>query len=110
MKTFDRLVSGPVSLHAVVLGESLSGFLNSIGIAFVPFLAGLLIFGTPLLDVFPLILGMILTAFCFATMGTLFAAYRGSTHFNPLTDIAMLCTFILLFQIIANRLYKKFNE
>jgi ABC-2 type transport system permease protein len=166
MKTFDRLVSAPVSLHAVVLGESLSGFLYSIGIAFVPFLAGLLIFGTPILDVLPLVLGIILTAFCFATMGTLFAAYptespgdimsmlnlvrlplifisgvfipleeipsvgqvllyfspltygndliqaayRGSTHFNPFADIAMLCTFILIFQIIANRLYKKFNE
>jgi ABC-2 type transport system permease protein len=166
MKTFDRLVSAPISLHAVVLGESLSGFLYSIGIAFVPFIAGLLIFGTPILDVLPLFLGIILTAFCFATMGTLFAAYptespgdimsmlnmvrlplifisgvfiplesippvgqvlvyfspltygndliqsayRGSTHFNPLIDIAMLCLFILVFQIIANRFYKKFNE
>jgi ABC-2 type transport system permease protein len=166
MKTFDRLVSAPVSLHAVVLGESLSGFLYSIGIAFVPFIAGLLIFGTPILDFLPLVLGIILTAFCFATMGTLFAAYptespgdimsmlnmvrlplifisgvfipleslpsagqflvyfspltygndliqsayRGSTHFNPLIDCAMLCIFILVFQIIANRLYKKFNE
>ena len=166
MKTFDRLVSAPVSLHAVVLGESLSGFLYSIGIAFVPFFAGLLIFRTPILDVLPLVCGIILTAFCFATMGTLFAAYptespgdimsmlnmvrlplifisgvfiplesipsvgqilvyfspltygndliqaayQGSTHFNALTDIAMLCIFILIFQIIANRLYKKFNE
>jgi ABC-2 type transport system permease protein len=166
MKTFDRLVSAPISLHAVVLGESLSGFLYSIGIAFVPFIAGLLIFRTPILDVFPLVCGIILTAFCFATMGTLFAAYptespgdimsmlnmvrlplifisgvfiplesipsvgqvlvyfspltygndliraayQGSTHFNPLVDIAMLVIFILLFQIIANRLYKKFNE
>jgi ABC-2 type transport system permease protein len=166
MKTFDRLVSAPVSLHAVVLGESLSGFLYSIGIAFVPFIAGLLIFRTPILNVLPLVCGIILTAFCFATMGTLFAAYptespgdimsmlnmvrlplifisgvfiplesipsvgqvlvyfspltygndliqgayQGSTHFNPLADIAMLCIFILLFQILANRLYKKFNE
>jgi ABC-2 type transport system permease protein len=166
MKTFDRLVSAPVSLHAVVLGESLSGFLYSIGIAFVPFAAGLIIFGTPVLDIFSLICGIILTAFCFATMGTLFAAYptespgdimsmlnmvrlplifisgifiplesipsagqflvyfspltygndliqaayRGGTHFSPLTDIAMLCIFILIFQVLANRLYKKFNE
>lgn len=166
MKTFDRLISAPISLHAVVLGESLSGFLYSIGIAFVPLIAGLIIFGTPILDVLSLACGIILTAFCFATMGTLFAAYptespgdimsmlnmvrlplifisgvfiplesipsvgqvlvyfspltygndliqaayRGSTHFTPLIDIAMLCIFILLFQIIANRLYKKFNE
>jgi ABC-2 type transport system permease protein len=166
MKTFDRLVSAPISLNAVVLGESLSGFLYSIGIAFVPLIAGLIIFGTPILDFLPLISGIVLTAFCFATMGTLFAAYptespgdimsmlnmvrlplifisgvfiplesipsvgqvlvylspltygndliqaayRGNTHFNPLIDIAMLCIFILVFQIMANRLYKKFNE
>ncbi len=75
VKTFDRLLSAPVSLHAVVLGESLSGFLYSGGIAFVPFLAGLLLFGTTVSSPFPLIAGVILTAFCFATMGTLFAAY-----------------------------------
>jgi ABC-2 type transport system permease protein len=165
MKTFDRLVSAPISLHAVVLGESLSGFLYSSGIALVPFIAGLIIFGTPILDVVPLVIGVILTAFCFATMGTLFAsyptespgdimsmlnmvrlplifisgvfipidaipsigkiavyfspltygndliqsAYQGSSHFHPLIDIGMLCVFILVFQIVANRLYKRFN-
>jgi ABC-2 type transport system permease protein len=166
MKTFDRLVSAPVSLHAVVLGESLSGFLYSIGIAFVPLTAGLLIFGTSPLSIVPLVLGIILTSFCFATMGTLFAAYPtespgdimsmlnmvrlplifisgvfiplesipsigqvagffspltygndliraaylGESHFNPLIDVAMLCIFILIFQLVANRLYTKFNE
>jgi ABC-2 type transport system permease protein len=165
MKTFDRLVSAPISLNAVVLGESLSGFLYSSGIAFVPFIAGMLIFGTQILSFLPLVTGVILTAFCFATMGTLFAAYPtespgdimsmlnmirlplifisgvfipiesipsigriavyfspltygndliqaaylGNTHFNPLIDVAMLCVFILVFQIIADRLYKKFN-
>ena len=166
MKTFDRLVSAPVSLHAVVLGESLSGFLYSIGIAFVPLTAGLLIFGTSPLSIVPLVSGIILTSFCFATMGTLFAAYPtespgdimsmlnmvrlplifisgvfiplesipsigqvagffspltygndliraaylGESHFNPLIDVAMLCIFILIFQLIANRLYTKFTE
>lgn len=75
MKTFDRLISAPISLHAVVFGESLSGFLYSLGIAFVPLLAGLILFGTPILNIVPLVLGLLLTSFCFATMGTLFAAY-----------------------------------
>jgi len=75
MKTFDRLISAPVSLHAVVLGESLSGFLYSIGIAAVPFLAGVVIFKTPVANPVPLVIGIPLTAFCFATMGTLFASY-----------------------------------
>jgi ABC-2 type transport system permease protein len=75
MKTFDRLISAPISLHAVVFGESMSGFLYSIGIAFVPLIAGIVLFGTPILHPVPLVLGLVLTSFCFATMGTLFAAY-----------------------------------
>jgi ABC-2 type transport system permease protein len=166
MKTFDRLVSAPISLHAVVLGESLSGFLYAMGIACVPLIAGMVIFETPIPGIVPLVCGIVLTSFCFATMGTLFAAYPtespgdimsmlnlvrlplifisgvfipleaipsigqvavffspltygndliraaylGDTHFNPLIDVAMLCIFILIFQIIANGLYKKFNE
>ena len=166
MKTFDRLISAPISLHAVVLGESLSGFLYSMGIAIVPLAAGLLIFGTPIISIAHLAAGIILTSFCFATMGTLFAAYptespgdimsmlnlvrlplifisgvfipiesipsigqgvaylspltygndliqsayHGHTSFNPLLDIAMLCIFILVFQIFANRLYRRWNE
>ena len=166
MKTFDRLISAPISMHTVVLGESLSGFLYSIGIACVPLLAGVLLFGTFIENFLPLVLGVLLTAFCFSTMGTLFsayptespgdimsmlnvvrlplifvsgvfipleqipamgqvitylspltygndliqAAYTGSMHFNPLLDVAMLCIFILLFQMAANRLYKKYND
>jgi ABC-2 type transport system permease protein len=165
-KTYDRLVSAPISLNAVVFGESLSGFLYSLGIAFVVLSAGLLIFRTPLVSAILLVLGMLLTSFCFATMGTLFAAYptespgdimsmlnlvrfplifisgvfiplesipgfgqtvvffspltygndliqaayRGQAYFNPLIDVAMLCVFILIFQVVANQLYKKFTE
>ena len=165
-KTYDRLVSAPISLNAVVFGESLSGFLYSLGIAFVVLSAGLLIFRTPLVSAILLVLGMLLTSFCFATMGTLFAAYptespgdimsmlnlvrfplifisgvfiplesipgfgqtvvffspltygndliqaayRGQAYFNPLVDVAMLCVFILIFQVVANQLYKKFTE
>lgn len=166
VKTFDRLLSAPVSLHAVVLGESTSGFLYSLGIAFVPFIAGVIIFGTRILQIGPLIIGIVLSSFCFATMGTLFAAYptespgdimsmlnlvrlplifisgvfipieslpssgqvlvylspltygsdliraayAGVTQFNPIFDVAMLCFFILAFQIAANRLYRRINE
>ncbi|ACL17514.1 ABC-2 type transporter [Methanosphaerula palustris E1-9c] len=166
MKTFDRLLSAPISLHTVVFGESLSGFLYSLGIAFVPLIAGLIIFQTPIVEIAPLVAGLLLTSFCFATMGTLFAAYptespgdimsmlnlvrlplifisgvfipleqipsigkfitylspltygndlihaafSSETHFNPIIDIVMLCLFILIFQVVANHLYKRFNE
>jgi ABC-2 type transport system permease protein len=38
------------------------------------------------------------------------AAFTGDTHFNPVIDIVMLLFFILVFQFVANHLYKKFNE
>jgi ABC-2 type transport system permease protein len=166
MKTFDRLLSAPISLHAVVFGESMSGFLYSLGIAFVPLIAGIVLFRTPIIGIAALVAGLLLTSFCFATMGTLFAAYptespgdimsmlnlvrlplifvsgvfipldqipqigqfitylspltygndliqaafAGDTHFNPVIDIVMLLFFILVFQFVANHLYKKFNE
>jgi len=165
-KTFDRLLSAPVSLHSVVLGESMSGFLYSTGIALVPLSAGIILFSTPIVQPLALIGGVLLTSFCFATMGTLFAAYptespgdimsmlnlvrlplifvsgvfipvnalppigqiavlfspltygndliraafEGTTHFNPMMDVLAICVFILLFQLAANHLYRKFNE
>jgi ABC-2 type transport system permease protein len=167
--TYDRLISAPISLNAVVLGESLSGFLYSVGIAFVVFVVGLIVLQTflvSLMSVVPLALGILLSSFCFATMGTLFAAYPtespgdiismvnlvrfplifisgvfiplatlpmvgqaiayfspltyandliqgayiGKTHLDPLIDVAMLFVFILVFQVIANELYKRFIE
>ena len=74
-KTFERLLSAPVSLHAIVIGESLSGFLYSIGIALVPLIVGLIAFGTTISAPLALLAGVLLTALCFSTMGTLFAAY-----------------------------------
>lgn len=166
MKTFDRLLSAPISLNTVVLGESLSGFLYSLCIAFVPLLAGIILFRVSIISLAPLVVGLLLTSFCFATMGTLFAAYptespgdimsmlnlvrlplifvsgvfipleqipsigkfitllspltygndlihaafSGETHFHPIIDIVMLCIIILIFQLLAIHLYKKFNE
>jgi len=123
-------------------------------------------FSTPIMNAPVLVIAMILTSFCFATLGTLFAAYptenvgevmsmlntvrlplifisgvfipistmpqigqkialmspltygndmiefayTGKSLFSPLLDIVVLLVFILIFQIAANRLYKKFNE
>jgi ABC-2 type transport system permease protein len=166
VKTFDRLLSAPISLHSLVFGESLSGFLYSLGIACLPLVIGVIVFSTPIVHALVLVIAMALTAFCFATLGTLFAAYptenvgevmsmlntvrlplifisgvfipisampqigqaiaffspltygndmigyayTGTSLFSPLLDILALLIFILIFQFVANRLYKKFNE
>ncbi len=164
-KTFDRLLSAPVSLNSVVLGESMSGFLYSLCIAFVPLIAGILIFGTSIINVIPFAAGLLLTSFCIASMGTLFASYptespgdimsmlnvvrlplvfisgifipltsipstiqfvtyfspltygfdlinaafSGTSHFNPIIDVMMLFIFIIIFQVLADRLYNRYK-
>jgi len=166
VKTFERLLSAPISLYSLVSGESLSGFLYSLGIACLPLAIGVIVFHTPIVHALILAISMIFTAFCFATLGTLFAAYptenvgevmsmlntvrlplifisgvfiplsampvigqmialispltygndmieyayTGKSLFSPLLDIMMLIIFILIFQVTANYLYKKFNE
>jgi ABC-2 type transport system permease protein len=148
------------------LGESLSGFLYSLSIVYIPLAIGIIIFRTPIIYAPVLVISMILIAFCFATLGTLFAAYptetadevmsmlntvrlplifisgvfvpisvmpkigqkialispptygndmikyayTGKSLFPPLLDVVMLVIFILIFQITASYLYKKFNE
>jgi ABC-2 type transport system permease protein len=164
--TFDRLLSAPISLNALVLGESLSGLLYSVCIASVVFVAALLILRTPIVSIVPIVLGVLLSSFCFATMASLFAAYPtespgdiismvnlvrfplifisgvfiplaalpafgqmlayvspltyandliqggyyGKTVLNPFIDLVMLIVFILIFQVVANYLYKRFND
>jgi len=164
--TFDRLLSAPISLNALVLGESLSGLLYSVVIALVVFVAALLILATPIANILLIVVGILLSSLCFATMGTLFAAYPtespgdiismvnvvrfplifisgvfipiatlpavgqmiayvspltyandliqggyyGKMSFHPIVDVAMLIVFILIFQLIANYLYRRFND
>jgi ABC-2 type transport system permease protein len=166
MATFDRLLAAPISLNALVLGESLSGLLYSVLIAFVVFLAALVILMPPISNIVLIVLGILLSSLCFATLGTLFAAYPtenpgdiisivnvvrfplifisgvfipiaalpsvgqmiayispltyandliqagfgGRMEFHPIVDVAMLVVFILIFQVVANYLYKRFND
>lgn len=166
MKTFERLLSAPISISTIVLGESVSGFLYSLGISLLPILIGALLFRTPILHPLWLTVSLLLTAFLFATMGTLFASYptenvgevmsilnivrlpmifisgvfiplasmppigqsialfspltyandlirfgySGEAQFDPLVSAGGLVAFIFVFQIVAQRLYEKFNE
>jgi ABC-2 type transport system permease protein len=36
--------------------------------------------------------------------------YNGTMEFHPIVDVAMLIVFILIFQVVANYLYKRFND
>ncbi|NLA39524.1 MAG: ABC transporter permease [Methanomicrobiales archaeon] len=75
-KTFDRLLSAPISVRAIVFGVSLSGaaFASAIGIATA--VVGLVAFHAGIIHIAALLAGFVLTSLCFSMMGTLFASYR----------------------------------
>ena len=77
LQTFDRFLSAPVSLLTVLLGKTIAGFVYGAGISFIPVALGLAVFGTRILDLIALTIGMGLSAFGFAAMGIMFASLPG---------------------------------
>jgi ABC-2 type transport system permease protein len=74
-RTFDRLLSAPISMFSIVLGESISGFIFSGSICLLLFIAGAVLYQPSLLAILLLSLGIGLSCFTFACFGTVFAAY-----------------------------------
>lgn len=75
-KTFDRLLSAPISIRAIVLGASLSGALFASAIGVATTVIALIVLNAGVMNIAALLFGFALTSLCFSTMGTLFAAYR----------------------------------
>ncbi|MDD1678202.1 MAG: ABC transporter permease [Methanomicrobiales archaeon] len=74
-KTFDRLLSAPISVSSIVLGESISGFMFSGSICILLFFAGLFLYHPSLLLIPVLLFGIAVSCFTFASFGTVFSAY-----------------------------------
>jgi ABC-2 type transport system permease protein len=72
MGTLERLISAPISIPAILLGDALASFLFGIVISLVPVGFGLLL-GVRILSPFVLAAGILLSAFCFSYLGTLFS-------------------------------------
>ena len=77
LRTFDRYLSAPVSLRTVLLGKTLSGFFYGLGISLIPIIIGVLLFQSIVTNILMLSAGVLLSAFCFASMGLMFASIPG---------------------------------
>jgi ABC-2 type transport system permease protein len=77
LRTFDRYLSAPVSLRTVLLGKTLSGFFYGLGISLIPIIIGALFFQSTVTSILMLSAGVLLSAFCFASMGLMFASIPG---------------------------------
>lgn len=79
MQTFDRFLSAPVSLWAVLLGKAIAGFIYGAAISVIPIAIGLVSFGSQVTNPVALAAGMVLSAFGFSAMGIMFASMPGQS-------------------------------
>jgi ABC-2 type transport system permease protein len=81
-KTYERLISTPVSLHAILAGDVISGFVFGTCLSIVPILLGLALTDAYIGNMPLLIAGILMGALCFASLGVLLAAPPASGPSN----------------------------
>jgi len=95
-KTLERLISSPVSLRTILLGDVISSFLFGILVTVFPVIVSLLI-GVEI--VYPLILvfGVVLSTFCFASFSILLSAYPPTDNPSTVMMLSSMIKFPLVF-------------
>jgi len=73
-KTLERLISSPISLWTIFLGDVLSSFFFGVVVSAFPVIVGLFI-GVQIVNPWILGFGIILASFCFASFSILLSAY-----------------------------------
>ena len=70
-RTLERLVSTPAPIGVIVSGDIIAGFLYGICVSLLSLSAGVLIFGSTVMMPIILAIVIILSAFCFSSLGSL---------------------------------------
>ena len=81
-KTYERLISTPVSLPAILAGDVISGLVFGTCLSVVPVLLGFVLTDAHVENVPLLIAGVVMGALCFASLGVLLAAPPASGPSN----------------------------
>lgn len=95
-RTLERLLSTPISIWALLMGDILASFLYGFLISFIPLAIGI-IFGINIINGLVLILGMGLAAFCFSAFSVLLSAYPPTDIPSTVMMISNLVKFPLVF-------------
>lgn len=94
-RTLERLMSTPIAVWALFLGDVIASFLYGLLISIVPLIIGLVL-GINIMQPLILSLGMVLAALCFSSFGILLSAY-------PPTDVpstAMMISNLVKFPLV----------
>ena len=76
-RTFERLLTAPVSLSAILVGKTLAGVIFGMAVAVLSILVGVTALGAHVTDPLALLLGSLLAAGAFASLGILFSTIPG---------------------------------
>lgn len=74
MRTFERFLTAPMSLLSVLWGKAMAGIIFGVGITFLATILGVLLGGVTVTSPMLLIVGVLLSATVYSTMGILFAS------------------------------------
>lgn len=105
-RTYERLVTSPAALEAILLGDALAAAAFGIAIALGPIIAGLVLTSVRIAALVPLIVGLLLGALAFAALGVLIAA-RGT---DKPSEVMMLSNLIRLPLIFVSGVLVPFDS
>jgi ABC-2 type transport system permease protein len=95
-KTLERLISSPVSLWTIFVGDVLSSFVFGILVSAVAAAASFL-FGVGIANPFLLCFGLVLSNFCFASFSILLSAYPPTDNPATIMMLSSMVKFPLVF-------------
>jgi len=95
-KTLERLLSTPISVWALLMGDVMASFIYGFLMSFIPLAIGLIL-GITITNGLVLILGMVLAAFCFSAFSILLSAYPPTDIPSTVMMISNLVKFPLVF-------------
>ena len=104
-RTFERLVSTPTAVWAIILGDIMASLLFGLFITFFILLVGIILLGTGMISL-SLIVGTILAAFCFSSLGLLISAPPTDSPAN----IMMLSSLIKFPMIFISGIFITISE
>jgi ABC-2 type transport system permease protein len=105
-KTYERLLSLPVILESIILGDLLAGAIFGILITTIVWIVGAVLLHLPLASAGILALGFLLGSVTFAALGTLLAS---PTTNNP-SNIMMLSSLVRLPLIFVSGIFIPLNQ
>lgn len=95
-KTLERLISSPISLPTIFMGDVLSSFVFGVLVSAFPVAASLLI-GVGIVSPFLLCFGIVLATFCFASFSILLSAYPPTDNPATIMMLSSMIKFPLIF-------------